>query len=84
MDPSKPGKNPFEHFGRKMDEGLGGIGPRVEDEVRRIIAYLNDEVVPEVRRNSSQALRSAAEQLSRLAQHLDDHPDDQGRGAPKA
>jgi hypothetical protein len=36
-----------------------------------VIAYLNDEVVPQVRQNSSQALRVAAEHLSRLAEHLD-------------
>ena len=62
---------PFEGFGRKFDEHISGIGPRVEEEVRRVIAYLNDEVVPQVRRNSSEALHTAADQLNRLAEHLD-------------
>ena len=69
---SQGSKNRFESFGRKVDAQFGNIGPRVEEEVRRVIAYLNDEVVPQVRRNSSSALRTAAEQLSRLAQQLDE------------
>jgi len=61
----------FEEFGRKIDEKVGEALPRVEEEVKKVIAYLNDEVVPQVRQNSSQALRIAAEHLSRLAEHLD-------------
>jgi hypothetical protein len=69
------GTSPFESFGRRVDEHLGSISPRVEEEVRKVITYLNDEVVPEVRRNSSQALRIAAEQLGKLAEHLDKNND---------
>lgn len=61
----------FENMGRKLDEQFGGLGERVEDDVRKVIAYLNDRVVPEVRENSSKALRIAAEQLGRLADHLE-------------
>ncbi len=61
----------FESFGRKVDAEIGNIGPRVEEEVRKVITYLNDEVVPEVRRNSSQALRTASEHLTKLAEHLE-------------
>ena len=68
---SQGGKSTFENFGRKVDAQFGNVGPKIEEEVRRVITYLNDEVVPQVRRNSSSALRSAAEQLSRLAEHLD-------------
>lgn len=45
---------------------------KAEAEVQRLIRYMNDEVVPDVRRHSSAALRSAAEQLRALAQTLDD------------
>ena len=45
---------------------------RAEAEVQRLIRYMNDEVVPDVRRHSSTALRSAADQLRTLAQTLDD------------
>ena len=61
----------FEQFGRKVDEHLGGCSDRIEDDVKRVITYLNDKVVPEVRENSSKALRVAAEHLGRLAEHLD-------------
>ncbi len=64
-------KSRFEEFGRKIDERFAEGVPRVEEEVKKVIAYLNDEVVPQVRQNSSQALRVAAEHLSRLAEHLD-------------
>jgi hypothetical protein len=68
---SQGSKSTFENFGRKVDARVGNIGPRIEDEVKRVIAYLNDQVVPQVRQNSSSALRTAAEQLARLADHLD-------------
>lgn len=61
----------FEHIGRKLDEQFGGVSGRMEDEVRKVICYLNDRVVPEVRENSGKALRVAAEQLSRLADQLE-------------
>ena len=34
--------------------------------------YIDDEVVPDVRRNGSTALRAAADRLAKLAQYLDD------------
>lgn len=64
-------KSTFENFGRKVDEQFGKVGPRIEDEVKRVVTYLNDQVVPQVRQNSSSALRTAAEQLGRLADYLD-------------
>lgn len=66
-----PGGRPFENIGRKVDEQFGHVAPRVEEEVRKVIAYLNDEVVPKVRENSSEALRIAAEQLRKLADHME-------------
>jgi hypothetical protein len=65
-------RSTFENFGRKVDAQFGKVGPRVEDEVKRVITYLNDQVVPQVRQNSSSALRMAAEQLGRLADYLDE------------
>ncbi len=64
-------KTRFEDFGRKIDERLSDAIPRVEEEVKKVIAYLNDEVVPQIRQDSSGALRVAAEHLVRLAEHLD-------------
>ena len=44
---------------------------RVEEDLRKAIAFINDEVVPDVRRNGSAALRTAAAELHRLAEHID-------------
>jgi hypothetical protein len=61
----------FGNLGRKVEEKLREAMPRVEEEVKRVITYLNDQVVPEVRENSSKALRIAAEQLAKLAERIE-------------
>jgi hypothetical protein len=71
QDSSSNQGKPFENFGRKVDEQFNHVAPRVEEEVRKVIAYLNDEVVPKVRQNSSAALRIAAEQLQKLADSME-------------
>lgn len=63
----------FEHLGRKMDESLNKAVPRVEEELRKVIAYMNDEVLPSVRANSSKALRVASDELIKLAELIDRH-----------
>lgn len=70
-NPQNPQRGRMEDLGRKIDEHIGSAIPRAEEELKRVIAYLNDEVVPQVRRNSSEALRVAAAQLARLADALD-------------
>lgn len=45
---------------------------KAEAELQRLIRYINDEVVPEVRQQGSAALRKAAEGLHTLAESLDD------------
>jgi hypothetical protein len=45
---------------------------QVESEVHRLIEYLNDEVVPDVRRQGSNAMRVAADRLRELARTLDE------------
>jgi hypothetical protein len=64
-------KSMFEDIGRKIDGRTGEALPRVEEEVKKVITYLNDEVVPQVRQNSSEALRFASSHLAKLAEHLD-------------
>ena len=44
---------------------------QVEAEARRVIAYLNDDIVPEIRRDSSRALRVMAGGLTTLAERLE-------------
>jgi len=43
----------------------------VEEDLRRVISYINDEVVPDVRRHGSEALRVAAQELHKLAERLE-------------
>jgi hypothetical protein len=45
---------------------------RIEEDLRHLASYINDEVVPDVRRFSSGALRNAAIELQKLAQRMDD------------
>ncbi len=54
--------------------GSPGVGQRIEKAVERIemelhhtIAYVNDAVIPQVRRESIRAMRSAADALRNLA-----------------
>ena len=48
--------------------------PRVEEELKKVIAYLNDQVVPQLRQDSSQALHAAADRLRKLAEQLTTAP----------
>ncbi len=58
--------------------GGPGVGARIEEaveliemELRHAIAYLNDAVVPQVRRESISAMRSAADTLRNLADRFE-------------
>ena len=57
--------------GRSWERRIEEIGARAEAELRLVLGYINDEVVPDVRRSGSMALRAAASELQRLAAHLD-------------
>jgi hypothetical protein len=58
--------------------GPGGVGSRIEEaveliemELRHAIAYVNDAVVPQVRKESITALRTVADRLRELADRFD-------------
>ena len=58
--------------------GPGGVGRRIEEaveliemELRHTIAYVNDAVIPQVRRESISAMRTVAETLRNLADRID-------------
>ena len=53
--------------GARVDEVLG----RIETEVRHAIAYVNDAVIPQVRRESITAMRNLSDTLSSLADRLE-------------
>jgi hypothetical protein len=54
-----------------LNRDIHDAAERAEAELKKLIAYMNDEVVPDVRRHSSSALRTAADRLHELAQHLE-------------
>ena len=80
-------KRKADRFKSKLDEafrqagrGLGKAEARIrsslrekgiEQDAEQFIAYLNDEVVPAVRKGSSGALRAAAKHIADLADYLD-------------
>lgn len=57
---------------KPLDKRLQDAARRAEEELRRFARYLDEEVVPEVRRNSSTALRAAAIRLQKLADSMDE------------
>jgi hypothetical protein len=59
----------------------GGVGRRIEEaveliemELRHVIAYVNDAVVPEVRRESIVDMRKLSDALRNLADRIDRPP----------
>ncbi len=54
------------------EQKLHDAGVRIEEDLRRVVQYINDEVVPEVRRNGSAALRAAGIELQKLAERMED------------
>jgi len=58
----------FDQTRRKLDEAAS----KIEQELRGVIQHLNDHVVPKVRTEGTQALRSVAQQLQKLADRMDD------------
>ena len=58
-------KQPWES---RLREAAG----HVEEDLRRVVSYINDEVMPDVRRNGSSALKAAAAEFERLAKKMDE------------
>jgi len=57
---------------RSWEQQFREAATHLEDDLRRFAKYINDDVVPDVRRNSSEALRAAAAELRKLAERMDD------------
>jgi len=58
--------------------GPGGVGRRIEEaveliemELRHAVAYMNDAVVPQVRKESISAMRNLADTLQKLADRVE-------------
>jgi len=58
---------------RPWEQQLRDAAAHLETDLRNVVKYINDDVVPEVRKNGSEALRVAAAELHKLAQKMDDH-----------
>jgi hypothetical protein len=66
-------------FNRKVEEAsarvnktVAEVTDRIEKDSAELITYLNNEVVPAVRQQSTKALRVAAEKLQKLADFMDE------------
>jgi hypothetical protein len=63
--PTEAGKSTWE-------QRLHETGARVEEDLRDLVRYFNEDVVPEIRRSGTDALRAAAVELNRIAQRMDE------------
>jgi hypothetical protein len=68
---------------RRWEQQLREAATRVEEDLRHVVTYINDEVVPDIRRNGSQALRAAAAELHKLAQRMDERRAASGQSPPE-
>ena len=66
--------------GSPWGPGPGGVGRRIEEaveliemELRHAVAYVNDAVIPQVRRESISAMRSLSDTLRNLADRIERH-----------
>ena len=69
---------------RRWEQQMREAAGRVEEDLRRVVTYINDQVVPDIRRDGSQALRAAAAELQKLAQRMDDRRAAASRQSPSA
>jgi hypothetical protein len=70
---NKNARRPFGTAGERLDDLLGDTSARIEEETQLLIKYINDELVPEIRQHSTNALRIAAEKLAKAADRMDSH-----------
>ena len=64
-------RRPFTTAGEKLDDMLGDTTKRVEEETQKLIAYINNELVPAIREHSSTALRIASEKMNQAADMME-------------
>jgi hypothetical protein len=56
---------------KPLSEQLKEVGANIEQELKRAIQIIDEQVVPEVREKSATALRDISQRMSKLAEHLD-------------
>lgn len=67
MSPDPPPNWGGPSFGERIDEAI----ERIQMELRHAADYVNDAVIPQVRRESVQGLRAASEALRALADRFE-------------
>ena len=67
----KKATRPFTRAGSHLDDMLGDTTQRIEEETQKLIAYINDEVVPAIREHSTTALRIAADKMKQAADMME-------------
>ena len=55
------------NFSRRFEEAID----RIEDELQNAVRYMNDRVVPEVRKESIAAVRRMAKTMGNLAERME-------------
>jgi hypothetical protein len=65
------GRRPFTTAGERLDDMLGDTTKRVEEETQKLLAYINDELVPAIREHSSAALRIASQKMKQAADMME-------------
>lgn len=65
-------RNSYEDIGAKVGRSIGDAANQLERESEKLINFINSEVVPAIRGESTTALRTAAEKLQQFADYLDD------------
>ncbi len=71
MKKQSTARRPFTTAGERLDDMLGDTTQRIEQETQKLIAYINDEVVPAIREHSTTALRIASEKLNQAADMME-------------
>jgi prophage antirepressor-like protein len=68
---------------KPWEQHLREAAKSAEEELKRVVTYINDEVVPDIRKNGSQALRAASDELQKLAQRMEERNAAAKKGPPK-
>jgi hypothetical protein len=64
-------KGTLEKLGRAIDKTVADAAPKVEAEFKKMMKYLNDDVVPKLHKESATGMKRAAAQLRRMADKLE-------------
>jgi hypothetical protein len=68
---------------KPWEQHVRDAAARAEEELKRVVTYINDEVVPDIRKNGSQALHAASDELKKLAQRMDERNSAAKKDPPK-